>query len=210
MSRATPPGTPCLTPQCWNSATIEGRCREHYLQHKAETAPWALETESHRDLPSNWGSLRKKILARDRGICYICGGPGADSVDHITPRWLMRGSAEAHSEQNLAAAHFNVAPYCHRSKSTLEGVQSAVAAKKQRALAQQSGTTVQTAGGKSVLKLPAATVNAVIKRAGGVCYRCGEPGADYVEKTDDRAPSVHNLRAVHTRVEPRCYYQEQA
>lgn len=208
MSRKTPPGTPCLEPNCWEHATDEGRCRNHFLEHKTHTAPWALETESHRDLPSNWKSIRKQVLERDKYVCYICGGPGADSVDHVVPRWLMRGNGDAHNLSNLKAAHFNVEPYCHRNKSTLEGAQAALAARKARALAQQTGEVIETPGGRNLVKFPRATVEVILKRDGGVCSICGEDGADYIHKLGDGAPGSKNLKAVHVRVEPRCYFQE--
>ena len=53
-----------------------------------------------------WGGrhaqeLRAKVLRRDQGYCYLCGLPGADTVDHIEPR--ARGGTDALT--NLAAAH---------------------------------------------------------------------------------------------------------
>jgi 5-methylcytosine-specific restriction endonuclease McrA len=53
-------------------------------------------------------------MTRDRGVCYLCGEPGADTVDHIVP-------GDDHSLPNLAAVHDRVAPHCHRAKSSREG-----------------------------------------------------------------------------------------
>jgi len=51
---------------------------------------------------TGWENIRRRILSRDRGICWLCGGEGADSVDHIVPR-VMGGT---HVDSNLRAAHF--------------------------------------------------------------------------------------------------------
>lgn len=45
--------------------------------------------------------LRLIVLARDRGICWLCGQPGATTVDHVVPR--SRGGSDELT--NLAAAH---------------------------------------------------------------------------------------------------------
>lgn len=57
--------------------------------------------------------IRPRILKRDDWICYVCGQPGADQVDHITPR------AEGGSDEdwNLAAIHGTP---CHRDKTLAE------------------------------------------------------------------------------------------
>jgi 5-methylcytosine-specific restriction protein A len=54
-------------------------------------------------------------LKRDKGICYICGGDGADRVDHIV-------AGDDHSLTNLAAVHDATPPHCHRAKSSAEGI----------------------------------------------------------------------------------------
>lgn len=68
---------------------------------------------SHRKarLPPNWAAIRKAILRRDKGICHVCGQPGAGEVDHIV-------AGDDHSPSNLAAIHSNP---CHRRKSSREG-----------------------------------------------------------------------------------------
>ena len=30
-----------------------------------------------------WETIRRKVLARDQRICYLCDLPGADEVDHL-------------------------------------------------------------------------------------------------------------------------------
>jgi 5-methylcytosine-specific restriction protein A len=60
-----------------------------------------------------WKTTRRRILERDHHICHLCGQPGADTVDHITP--LADGGTD--NERNLAAAHDHP---CHRHKTALE------------------------------------------------------------------------------------------
>jgi 5-methylcytosine-specific restriction protein A len=68
-------------------------------------------------LPASWHAQRQRILRRDQRICYVCGGPGADGVDHVRP-------GDEHDDANLAAIHHNAPPYCHRAKSSREGGQA--------------------------------------------------------------------------------------
>ena len=48
-----------------------------------------------------WRKLRAMVLARDGGVCWLCGRPGADSVDHVVPRVLGGGD----TAWNMRAAH---------------------------------------------------------------------------------------------------------
>lgn len=50
-----------------------------------------------------WRKLRAAVLARDRGICHLCGRGGARSVDHLVPR--AHGGSD--DMANLAAAHLS-------------------------------------------------------------------------------------------------------
>lgn len=97
------PARPCPVPGCPELAP----CPEH------RRTPWAGSNRRAR-LPKNWRSMHERILRRDRRICHLCGGPGADAVDHIE-------AGDNHSPANLAAVHQDVAPYCHRRKSSGEG-----------------------------------------------------------------------------------------
>jgi 5-methylcytosine-specific restriction enzyme A len=71
---------------------------------------WDDSTRSAR-LPANWPAIRARVLRRDRGICHVCGRPGADQVDHLV-------AGDDHSDANLAAIHDRP---CHRRKSSAEG-----------------------------------------------------------------------------------------
>lgn len=75
---------------------------------------WQGSTRRQR-LPATWGrEIVPRILARDGGVCYLCGQPGADAVDH-------KNRGDDHRDENLAAVHDNNFPHCHRRKSSREG-----------------------------------------------------------------------------------------
>ena len=63
--------------------------------------------------PPGWTTTRTRILKRDARICYICGGEGADQVDHI----INVATGGSHDDHNLAAIH--EVP-CHRDKTRAE------------------------------------------------------------------------------------------
>jgi len=48
-----------------------------------------------------WARIRKQVLERDMGVCHLCGGEGANSVDHLIP--FSQGGGD--NLDNLAAAH---------------------------------------------------------------------------------------------------------
>lgn len=56
-----------------------------------------------------WRELRDRLL-KASDICWICGQPGADSIDHVIP--LARGGTDDPS--NLRPAHMHP---CNRAKS---------------------------------------------------------------------------------------------
>ena len=62
---------------------------------------------------AGWGTVSRKVLARDHYVCHICGEPGADTVDHLEAR--ARGGDS--TPTNLAAAH--------RSCNSLKGARTA-------------------------------------------------------------------------------------
>lgn len=49
-------------------------------------------------------TARAQAIARDNGICWICGRPGATSADHIVP---ISAGGDPTSLLNLRAAHIS-------------------------------------------------------------------------------------------------------
>ena len=61
--------------------------------------------------PKRWAMTRRRIYARDEGVCHLCGYVISDErwdVDHVVPRSLGGG----HEDTNLALAH----KVCNSSK----------------------------------------------------------------------------------------------
>lgn len=55
----------------------------------------------------------RTVILKAKPVCYVCGKPGADQVDHLTPR--SRGGSD--DMVNLAPIHREP---CHRLKSQQE------------------------------------------------------------------------------------------
>lgn len=72
---------------------------------------WSRETRKPR--PTFTKSEKTAVLKRDKRVCYVCGGPKADEVDHVVP--LAEGGA--HTLDNAAAIHRQP---CHLIKSRAE------------------------------------------------------------------------------------------
>jgi 5-methylcytosine-specific restriction protein A len=70
---------------------------------------WASSTRAAR-LPRDWHARKAAVRKRDGDRCWVCGGYGADQIDH-----KVRG--DDHSLANLAPIH-NVP--CHQRKSQQE------------------------------------------------------------------------------------------
>lgn len=81
-------------------------------------------------LPKEWHAQRQRILRNHGRICHVCGGPGADTVDHVKP-------GDDHSDENLRPIHDRVPPHCHRSKSSSEGGQAAGRARRAQVAAKR-------------------------------------------------------------------------
>jgi 5-methylcytosine-specific restriction enzyme A len=94
--------TPCLETGCPLKATYQGRCDTHKKQ-------WEGSTRKQR-LPQDWNTRRAIVLKKGGGVCYLCGGPNADTVDHIV-------EGDNHSLDNLAPVHDRNPPHCHRYKT---------------------------------------------------------------------------------------------
>ena len=78
------------------AVVLVGRCQVCEARRQA-----ARGTTTERDLGWSYQRKRARILARDRGVCWLCGREGADTVDHVIPR--ARGGDG--SDANLRAAH---------------------------------------------------------------------------------------------------------
>lgn len=97
--------TPCSTAGCHQMVKAKGKCAEHQTH-------WQGTTRRER-LPSDWSTRRLIVLKRDKGICYICGKAGADTVDHVL-------AGDDHSLSNLRPVHDRTPPHCHRFKTSRE------------------------------------------------------------------------------------------
>jgi len=69
-------------------------------------------------LPGNWGTIRKRILARD-STCMICGIRASTVVDHILPM------TDDHRDEALQGC----CDPCHRQKTAAEAAAFRVAAR---------------------------------------------------------------------------------
>lgn len=92
-------------------------CAEH------ERKPWAGSTHNrNRTISGSKEQARsRKILMRDRYVCHVCGGFGANQADHVIP--LAEGGQD--DESNLAAIH---AEPCHRAKTAREAARGRLVA----------------------------------------------------------------------------------
>ena len=103
---------PCAVHGCPNLG--EGRfCAEDHDDLNRQ--PWQTsKRRSHRD-GSGWKeqAAAKRVMRRDRGVCHVCGKPGADQVDHVKP--LAEGGSD--TDENKAPIH---RVPCHRDKTRAE------------------------------------------------------------------------------------------
>ena len=82
--------------------------------------PWENSTGHNRTGTAAWQRLRRQVLDRDRRICQLCGGPEADTVDHVVP--VSQGGTDDLS--NLRAVHDRNWPHCHRQLTSRQGVEA--------------------------------------------------------------------------------------
>lgn len=61
-------------------------------------------------------ALKRKVMARDNGCCYWCGGEGAEELEHKTP--VSQGGAQRDLD-NLGVIHVD----CHKEKSIAEAIE---------------------------------------------------------------------------------------
>lgn len=97
-------------------------------------------TGNPRTTTPEWRRLRAHILRRDHGICHVCGRPGSDQVDHLTP--TSAGGTD--DPANLAAIHDDP---CHRRKSSNEGLAKRWNPRRKRPAEPHPGLTEPRGGG---------------------------------------------------------------
>ena len=101
-----PKMTVCMTDGCPTLIPIGvGRCETH------ARPKWQNPSRHTLNRPSDWWSIRGRVLRRDKRTCQHCGQPGGH-VDHIV-RVADGGSWE---ESNLAT----LCPPCHATKTRAE------------------------------------------------------------------------------------------
>lgn len=180
----------CIEGGCLLGAYKSSRCKHHYKifainKNLGEKAFYG--SDRLQRLPKNWSSIRASILERDEYVCYICRQPGADSVDHIV-------AGDNNSPNNLAAAHLNVPPFCHRLKSAQEGAAASKASReKERELL------------SSIDHFSPSQISTIMNRDGDKCHICSSPGADYIMRiSGSMLPLPSNLAMVHYHAQPNC------
>jgi 5-methylcytosine-specific restriction protein A len=70
-------------------------------------------------------ALKRRVMTRDNGCCYICGGEGAEELEHKTP--ISQGGAPRDLD-NLGVVH----AACHAIKSKREAIEGARRARSSR------------------------------------------------------------------------------
>jgi 5-methylcytosine-specific restriction enzyme A len=109
------PPSRCTDPECYALATNRGRCDDHQPIAWEGRAP---AEERYGMSRGTMRSLKAKVMRRDNGCCYICGGEGAEELEHKIP--VSQGGARQ-SLDNLGVAHRE----CHAAKSKEEAVRGA-------------------------------------------------------------------------------------
>lgn len=102
---------PCAEPGCLAlvpSGTT--RCARHRRKAWGRRAT----PKPRRMSRPKWERLKQLVLARDRGVCHICGEPGANTADHV----IALGGTDEPS--NLRAAHRR----CNQCKAGAEAHES--------------------------------------------------------------------------------------
>lgn len=73
---------------------------------------WAKTSRQSRGYGATWDRTRKRIMARDFGICQVCKMAIAVAVDHRTPK--ARGGTD--DDSNLQA----ICEACHTAKTAAD------------------------------------------------------------------------------------------
>jgi 5-methylcytosine-specific restriction protein A len=111
----TAPPTRCGRVGCSNMATKRGRCDD------CQPQPWHGRPSPQQRYGMSSGTMRalkRQVMARDNGCCYICGREGAEELEHKTP--ISQGGAPR-DLNNLGVVHAD----CHRIKSRQEAIEGA-------------------------------------------------------------------------------------
>jgi 5-methylcytosine-specific restriction protein A len=71
-------------------------------------------------------ALKRQVEARDHGCCYVCGGEGADELEHKIP--ISQGGA-SRDLNNLGLIHSEP---CHREKTAREAAEGSRKAREKK------------------------------------------------------------------------------
>ncbi|MET8702723.1 HNH endonuclease [Kitasatospora sp. NPDC004723] len=85
----------------------DGRCADHQVRRS-----WDRPSARNATRPSDWGSRRARVLARDKFRCQRCGARERLEVDHLVP--VARGGSWEPS--NL----WTLCRPCHKTKTYRE------------------------------------------------------------------------------------------
>lgn len=108
----------CTYTRCPNIATERGRCDDHrdsgWVERRRlhDQRGSASSTSASSSAVAEW--KRQVRAANPDGVCYVCGMPGADEVDHIVP--ILEGGAVL-DPANGGLIHEEP---CHRRKTARE------------------------------------------------------------------------------------------
>lgn len=92
--------TDAACPELVPAGGSEAKCAAH------ARPKWQGRSQSGLQRPGNWGSIRARVLRRDRRRCVMCGEPG-NEVDHIVP--VSRGGSWSMDNlQTLCSPHHRV------------------------------------------------------------------------------------------------------
>lgn len=157
---------PCL--DCQRATRNGSRCPTCAQAHD-QRRDQRRGTAAQRGYGYRWQRLSQQVIERDGGICHLCGKPGADTADHVTPK----ASGGSDDPSNLRAAH----RACNSAKGAGRLVQgerrawqpesrSPVFVRRSRSLARLAGTSVvhvcgQPGSGKSWLASALSTALAI-------------------------------------------------
>ncbi|RFB74328.1 MULTISPECIES: HNH endonuclease [unclassified Herbaspirillum] len=109
--------TPCRHIGCRHLVDTPGYCELHKSEATGWNSPRWSGSRHERGYGSKWTEIRKRILARDNGLCQPClkqqRSTRAKHVDHII-RKADGGSDRDDNLQSICVA-------CHRTKTATEG-----------------------------------------------------------------------------------------